>query len=341
MLQCRRRRSDVGQHGSGWSVARLISVALVSSAFASCSSGENAAEQSSEGKAGGAIAVEEARIDVGDGVVVQTRVVGPVGPADTLITIHGGPGLSLEAMSGFELLAGSERRVVSYDQRGTGRSTMKDDLDYSLDAHVADLEAIRNALGVGSVQLIGQSWGGAIASAYAATHPDRVSALVLVGAVPLDRAEYLAGQDRFWARVAELQQLGIIADEIPRIEHGSCADALRAVLPAYLDDPTSDTEVTVTSCTADTSRATYEAFVTDNTVSEYGDELAAFGSPALLLAGEHDVYGPDWLTRQQELLANAATDVVLIPDAGHLITAEQPDATLSAIIAFLADRARP
>jgi len=83
--------------------------------------------------------------------------------------------------------------VVSYDQRGAGRSTAPDDLDYSLDAHVADLEALRSALGAGSVQLVGQSWGGAIASAYAATHPDRVSALVLVGAVPLDQAEYLAG----------------------------------------------------------------------------------------------------------------------------------------------------
>lgn len=145
---------------------------------------------------------------------------------------------------------------MSYDQRGTGRSTIPDDSDYSLDAHVADLEAVRIALGVGSVQLVGQSWGGAIASAYVAAHPNRVDALVLVGAVPLDRAEYLAGQDRFQARVAELQQLKIIADQIPQIEHGSCLAAFQAVLPAYLDDPTSDIEVTVESCTAETSRAT-------------------------------------------------------------------------------------
>ena len=279
-------------------------------------------------------------MDLGD-VVVQTRIVGPVDAAATLIAIHGGPGLSLEAMSVFELLAGPERRVVSYDQRGAGRSTVPDDLDYSLDAHVADLEAIRDALDVGSVQLVGQSWGGAIATAYAATYPDRVSALVLVGAVPLDRSEYLAGQDRFQARVAELQQLGIIADDIPRIEHGSCEAAFRTVLPAYLDDPSSDTEVTVTSCNAETSRATYDAFITDETVADYGDNLAAFGSPALVLAGEHDVYGPGWVARHQELLADAPTDVVLIPDAGHLITTEQPDETLSATTAFLDDRPQP
>ncbi|MBT5753920.1 MAG: hypothetical protein HOI41_03030, partial [Acidimicrobiaceae bacterium] len=81
-------------------------------------------------------------------------------------------------------------------------------------------------------------------------------------------------------------------------------------------------------------------FITDETVSEYGDNLAAFASPALLLAGEHDVYGRGWLTRQQELFVNAPTDLVLISNAGHLVIAEQPDATLSAITRFLADQAR-
>ena len=74
---------------------------------------------------------------------------------------------------------------MSYDQRGAGRSARPDDFDYSLKAQVADLEAIRNALGVVRVQLVGQSWGGAVAAAYAATYPDRVSALILVGPVPL------------------------------------------------------------------------------------------------------------------------------------------------------------
>lgn len=338
---CRCRRSEVRQHRPGWSVARLsFFVALGLWALMSCSSGENPAEQSFASREEGEITVEETRMNVGGGIVVQTRAVGPVDATNVLITIHGGPGLSLEAMRGFELLAGPDRRVVSYDQRGAGRSTMADDLDYSLEGHVADLEAVRKALGVESVQLVGQSWGGAIASAYAATHPDRVSALVLVGAVPLDRAEYLAGQDRFQARVAELQQLEIIAAQIPQIEHGSCVAAFHAVLPAYLDDPTSNLEVPLESCTAETTIATYEAFITDETVSEYGDNLAAFASPALLLAGENDVYGRGWLTRQQELFVNAPTDLVLISNAGHLVIAEQPDATLSAITRFLADQAR-
>jgi proline-specific peptidase len=270
-----------------------------------------------------------------DGVVLQTRTVGPADATETLISIHGGPGLSLEAMSTFESLAGPGRRVVSYDQRGAGRSTSPDDLDYSLEVQVADLEAIQRALGAESVQLIGQSWGGAIAAAYAATHPQRVSALVLVGAVPLDRAEYLAGQRRFQDRVAVLQRVGDIDDVIPSINQGSCLDAFTAVLPAYLADPKMRSPTTLTSCTADTSRATYEAFVADDAVEELAKHLGAFESPVLLIAGEHDVFGPDWPARNRQLLANASIETVVIADAGHLVTAEQPKETISAIRAFL------
>lgn len=328
-------RSDVNCHDPSWGVlARLIAVLVgLSSVLGSCTSGGSAPERATEDGEQAEVTVEEASVN--DGVVLQIRSIGAAAAADTLILIHGGPGLSLESMEGYDTLAGPDQRVVSYDQRGAGRSAVPDDLDYSLDAQVADLEAIRLALGAETLQLLGQSWGGAIAAAYAATHPDRVSALVLVGAVPLDQAEYLAGQRRFQARVGELQQLGIIDDVIPSIDEGSCTAAFLSVLPAYLDEPTSDISVKVASCTAETSRATYEAFLADETVPAYADKLSAYDSPTLLVAGEHDVFGPDWLERHREILALAPTETILIRDAGHLVIAEQPVATLTAIAAFL------
>ncbi len=278
---------------------------------------------------------EEVQVTTSDGVVLMTRTVGPADATETLIAIHGGPGLSLEAMSAFERLAGPGRRVVSYDQRGAGRSTSPDDLDYGLDVQVADLEAIRKALDTESVQLLGQSWGGAIAAAYAATYPQRVSALVLVGAVPLDRAEYLAGQRRFRDRVAELQEVGDIDEFIPPIDQGSCLNAFNALLPAYLDNPTTSGTATLTSCSAETSRVTYEAFVADESVEELAKNLAPLELPVLLLAGEHDVFGPDWPARHRELLSNASVVTMLIADAGHLVATERPEETMSAISAVL------
>jgi pimeloyl-ACP methyl ester carboxylesterase len=153
----------------------------------------------------------------------------------------------------------------------------------------------------------------------------------------LDRVEYLAGQRRFQARVGELQQLGVIDNIIPSIDRGSCAAAFSSVLPAYLDEPTSDISVKVAFCTSETSRATYQAFLADDTVPMYADKLSAFDSPALLVAGENDVFGADWLERHQEILALAPTQTRLIPNAGHLAIAEQPLATLAAIAAFLSE----
>lgn len=330
-------RPDRTSHDHSWGLPAVIMAVFVgvSLLLGACMSGGSAPGRGIEAVVPTAVGVEEASVNGGDGVVLHMSSVGLAAAAETLITLHGGPGLSLESMEGYNVLAGPDVRVVSYDQRGAGRSGTPGDVDYSLAAQVADLEAIRITLGVETVQLLGQSWGGAIAAAYAATYPDRVSALVLVGAVPLDRAEYLAGQRRFQARVGQLQRQGIIDDVIPSIEDGSCAAAFSSVLPAYLEDPTSDISVRVASCTADTARATYEAFLADDTVPAYADKLGLFDSPTLLVAGEHDVFGPGWLARQREILAAAPNETVLIRDAGHLVIVEQPAATLAAISTFL------
>ena len=69
-------------------------------------------------------------------------------------------------------------RFVRYDPRGLGLSN-RDVEEFSIDALVRDLEAVVDRLGVPSVQLMGLAMGGAVALAYAARHPDRVSHLVI------------------------------------------------------------------------------------------------------------------------------------------------------------------
>jgi proline iminopeptidase len=269
------------------------------------------------------------------GVALHVRSVGPTQAARTVITVHGGPGLSLQAMSPYDGLAGSARRVVGYDQRGTGRSAVPADGDYSLASQVADLEAVRVATKATTVDLIGESWGGAIAAAYTAAHPDRVRSLVLVGAVPLDRAEYRAGQQRFSARVRELQMAGLIVDPVPANAEGSCLPSLAAVLPAYVADPRSVPRVSIGTCTSATSHATATAFVDDSTVEHQGELLGDYTGGALLVMGDHDAFGLEWLHRNVELLTSAKVTQDVVVSAGHLVTAEHPVALLAAIDAFL------
>jgi pimeloyl-ACP methyl ester carboxylesterase/DNA-binding CsgD family transcriptional regulator len=86
----------------------------------------------------------------------------------------------------YERLA-QERMVVSYNARGSGLSD-RDPADYTLAAHITDLEAVVDRLGLDSFGLLGQFHSGAVAIAYAARHPERVSHLLLWGA-------YLRGTD--------------------------------------------------------------------------------------------------------------------------------------------------
>jgi proline iminopeptidase len=99
-----------------------------------------------------------------------------------VIAVNGGPGLSHAYMvqnDVWERIA-KNRLVVFYDQRGIGGSKrMQPGALQSMSAQVADLEAVRQALGLTKVALVGDSYGGLLAMAYAAAHPEHVAKLVL------------------------------------------------------------------------------------------------------------------------------------------------------------------
>ncbi|MCB1801727.1 MAG: prolyl aminopeptidase [Gammaproteobacteria bacterium] len=113
----------------------------------------------------------------------HTLYVEQVGSPDGLpaLFLHGGPGAGCEPYH--RRFFDPERyRVVLFDQRGAGRSTPHADLvDNTTWDLVADIEKIREHLGIERWLVFGGSWGSTLALAYAQTHPERVSALVVRG----------------------------------------------------------------------------------------------------------------------------------------------------------------
>jgi proline iminopeptidase len=106
-----------------------------------------------------------------------------------VVLLHGGPGAGCSAkMRRFHDPA--KYRIVLFDQRGSGRSTPHADLvDNTTWDLVADIERLRTALAIDRWQVFGGSWGSTLALAYAQTHPERVSELVLRGIFMLRRWE--------------------------------------------------------------------------------------------------------------------------------------------------------
>jgi len=106
------------------------------------------------------------------------------GTGDLILVIHGGPGLDHRYLRpGLDVL-GAHHALVYFDQRGTGRSEV--DVGpgtITVEGFVADLEAVRRALGHARVHVLAHSFGSQIALAYARTHPTRVRSLVLLNPV--------------------------------------------------------------------------------------------------------------------------------------------------------------
>jgi proline-specific peptidase len=107
------------------------------------------------------------------------RVVGD-GPGTRLLLLHGGPGLPSDNLAPLAELARYGRPVVFYDQLGCGCSERPtDDGLWSIALFVEEIEAVRAALGLGEVHLLGHSWGGMLALEYALTRPAGLRSLVL------------------------------------------------------------------------------------------------------------------------------------------------------------------
>jgi len=129
-------------------------------------------------------------LDVGDGHRVYWELCGnPKGKP--VVFLHGGPGGGC-VPNARRLFDPQRYRILLFDQRGCGRSTPYASLEANTTWHlVADIERLREMIGVEKWMVFGGSWGSTLALAYAETHPERVTELVLRGIFTLRRAELL------------------------------------------------------------------------------------------------------------------------------------------------------
>lgn len=136
---------------------------------------------------------DHGNLDVGDGQTIYWETSGnPNGkPA---VYLHGGPGATSTPKQR-RVFDPARYRIILLDQRGTGKSTPHAsephaDLATNTTWHlVSDLEKVREHLGIDRWQVFGGSWGSALALAYAETHPERVTELVLRGIFTLRESE--------------------------------------------------------------------------------------------------------------------------------------------------------
>ena len=111
-----------------------------------------------------------------------------IGKGEAFILLHGGPGMYHDELFPFFLDFAKSNKLIFYDQRGNGKSTMEkiDNTTFTVELMIEDLEELRKEFGIDKLNIIGHSWGGLLAMYYAVKYPDNVKRLILVDAAPVN-----------------------------------------------------------------------------------------------------------------------------------------------------------
>src|SRR5438874_12683349 len=121
-------------------------------------------------------AIHEGYVDA-NGVMIYYKMFGRGKP---LLIAHGGPGASHDYFLPYLTPLARHHQLIFIDERGSGRSQKLEDASgYTVENMVEDVEAVRVALRLGQVTLLGHSYGGALAQAYALKYQKNLSHLIL------------------------------------------------------------------------------------------------------------------------------------------------------------------
>lgn len=205
----------------------------------------------------------------------------------TLLVVNGGPGVSHDYVLGLNAIAGPDVRVVFYDQRGSGLSTMPAAGRWDVATYVEDLEAVRQAIGANRVWLLGHSWGGNVALEYAAKYPAQVAGLIIADSMAMTSSSKDEADKKVEARVAELKQQGYIPTKMPKSVGDDCLPAQRAYGPIYYADPRHP----AAHKQSGTCNSRVFALVLDNLKQfDFRADAARVTAPALVIYGEKDPF---------------------------------------------------
>jgi proline iminopeptidase len=279
--------------------------------------------------------IHELQVDGAGGVSLFLRAVSSR-RGRTALLLHGGPAISHEYLRPLETLASDALRVVSFDQRGTGRSSAPPDGRHDFDAHADDIEAVREALGTEQLDLVGHSWGGLLAIAYAIKYPAHVRSLVLIDAVPPTTQDKNAG---FWylsERLATLRAEGVPPRGAPPPAERDCEAQLIAKLPGYYADPRHPATRDLAGSTCDTA----VNLETWRQVDPYDLTALAGGitAPALVIQGESSPFTRQWHDAVVRALTGSQVQQALLPACGHIPWEECPEPFWRLVEDFLAAR---
>jgi proline iminopeptidase len=276
-----------------------------------------------------------------------------VGRGEPLMIVHGGPGASHDYFLPYLLPLARHNKLIFIDERGSGRSEKLEDVkQYTVENMVEDVEAVRQALGLGKMSLLGHSYGGVLAQAYALKYQEHLRGLILsstfsstsaINQVFVDMKAKMPAELR--DRINRMEKEGLFGKG-PDYRKGRYTDDYMVAAWGegyfpylYQNRPDANFDPIGMGNTAwDLYRemwGSHGEYVIDGNLKsvEYTDLLPVIHVPTLVMCGDHDESAPA-LSETMHAKIKGST-LVILPKSGHMNFVDQPDLYISAVDGFL------
>ena len=261
---------------------------------------------------------------------------------EVVLCLNGGPGLPCDYLrEPHACLADHGYRVVIYDQLGCGASDKPTDPAlWTIERYAAEVEAVRKALGLGRVHLLGQSWGGWLSIEYGVTYPKHLKTVILentCGDMPhlvsqLERLRAALGPET----IAMMQQ----HEAEGSLEHPEYQAAITILNYRHVCR-LKEWPAPLLRSTEGWNRDIYRIMQGPNEFLYTGNlkdwnripDMHRITAPALITVGKYDELTPACALRMKHALPDA--ELVVFPNSSHTPFYEEPDAYYAVLLDFL------
>lgn len=278
------------------------------------------------------------------GAIVYYETIGQGRP---LMVLHGGPGVPHGYFLPYLLPLARHHRLIFMDERGSGRSQrLADFKGYTLDNMACDADAVRRALGLKTIDVMGHSFGGILAQAYAIKYPSRIRRLILAStgsSATRVNADFKLIKDSLdpvlRAQIDALELKGILgADGAQLPEYRKLADEAESSYEYVVRPPPWDDrgEPFGWDVLNEMWGSRSDFHIDGNlTAFDFVPSLHNLQMPTLIILGDHDLISTATAEETHAALRNYR--VTVLARSGHSTFVDQMDAFLNDVSAFLDD----
>ncbi len=261
-----------------------------------------------------------------------------------LLCLHGGPGAAHDYLESLEAMTDTGRRIITYDQLGCGRSSIPESKPeiWTVDLFLEEVDAVRQALGLERIHLLGQSWGGMLAMEYTLTQPPGLESLT-VASSPASMIQWVEEANRLREDLPpEVQQTLLHHEAKGTVDTPEYQEAMAVFYARHVCrvDPVPEFVQRTFAAIAQNPEVYYtmngpSEFHVVGTLKEWNiiPRLGEIRVPTLVTSGRHDEATP--LIAETVHKGIPGSEWVIFEESSHMAHAEEPERYTQVLDDFL------